>query len=117
MLKREQIGGAYVRRTFSLGGERVNPASPPIPREVLLGLPKANLNALIANGYLDPYPLGPDGQAPVAPITVIKPVKRFVAKSGKGFDVFEGEKLNADPLTKEQAETLAGVSADTSGTN
>lgn len=99
LVRDKDIGGGFVRRGFSMGGARVT-SGQHLSREQVLAMPGANRQALITNGYIDVYP-------PTA--ADLDPPQRFVASKGFGkFDVYEGHRLNAEPLTRDEAEALAG---------
>ena len=88
------IGGGYVRRKFNglSAGHHLN-------RDEIMAMPINNRRAAISLGMIDVYPQAPGG-----------PGERFVVNRGFGkFDVIEGRKLNAEPVTKEAAEELAGL--------
>jgi len=92
------IGGARVRRTFTMGGERLF-AGHMLTAEEVLALPLANRRALTGSNYLEVWP-----KAPNAP----EGAERHIVSNGFGkFSVIVGHKLNEHPLTKEEAERLA----------
>lgn len=93
----QEIGGGIVRRGFTMGAERVR-SGRELTKEELLSMPPANRNALVEKKYIELYP-----ERPAAP------GQRHVVSAGFGrFDVIEGRKLNASPMTKEEANKLAG---------
>jgi len=97
IIKEKDIGGASVRKVFSMRQEMVMPGTD-LSRETLLAMTVNNRQSLIDNGYIVIYPPHPiQGNGEV-----------FVYSRGFGkFDVLEGHKVNEEPLTKEEAEALA----------
>src|SRR6185437_8489857 len=93
------IGGARVRRTFTMGGERLF-AGHMLTSEEVLALPLANRRALTGSNYLEVWPKAPNA----APANA----ERHIVSNGFGkFSVIVGHKLNEHPLTKDEAERLA----------
>lgn len=99
------IGGAVVRRRFSHGGKELLNGMVLSAGEVE-NLRPTNRKALIDNGFIQVFPkpmrshLESDLDA--------TPVQRHAVSIGFGrWDVIEGKKVNAEPLTKEQAFALA----------
>ena len=100
-----QIGGAYVRRRFTMGERDLVGGVDVLTAEELAAIPPANLTALINTGKLETFPAPPAGSAPSA---------RFAVHLGFGkYDVIEGRKITDEPLTKEEAEALAGAVVST----
>ena len=98
------IGGAVVRRTFSISGRRVR-GGENLSRSEVLSMPSVNRNALIETGYMDVFPVTAQLNAMTAPLS---DAERHVVHVGRGqFDVIIGHKLNDKPLSKEEAEELA----------
>jgi hypothetical protein len=99
----KNIGGAYVRRTFTRGGQRVMRGDK-LTREDVLSIPAANRQALIEKHFIDIYPPPPDSVGG----------ERFIVRTnGKTFDVIEGRKI-AEGLTREAADAVvAGKSPET----
>src|SRR6185437_14352844 len=92
------IGGAKVRRTFTIGARRVF-AGDRLTAEELLALPLANRRALTDSNYIDVWPKAPNGSPANA--------ERHIVSNGFGkFSVIVGHKLNEHPLTKDEAERL-----------
>lgn len=56
MLQPNEIGGGYVRRTFTIGDRRVK-AGDHIEGETLRNMPSANRRALVSAGYVELYPV------------------------------------------------------------
>ena len=96
----ENIGGAIVRRRYSSGGQSVLPGTK-LTREQLLTMPLRNLEALAGANFLDIFPLTVNDSS-AAPLHVIH------RGSGR-YDVIQGHVLNAEALTREQAESMAGT--------
>jgi len=88
----KDIGGATVRRVFTLGTQAVRNGET-LTRDQVLAMPTNNRQSLIDNGYIVLYPLAPN------PLHIIS--KGF----GK-YDIIQGQLL-AEGLTKEQAEAFA----------
>lgn len=97
-LNPEQIGGAYVRRLFRLGGQ-VRYAGHRLDADTVRAIPAANRRALIEQGVIDVFPVDQ---------TAAKP-ERIIVPNGKRFDVVSGVRLNDVPLTREEAEALAAA--------
>ena len=90
----EQIGGAIVRRAFFRGTESVKAGTILTPDEVA-AMPISNRRALASAGVIDPFPAVDAGH------------DLFLMHVGHGrFDVIEGRRLNAEPLTKDEARAL-----------
>ncbi len=101
-LAEAEIGGAVVRRTFTMSGTQVRRGDE-LTREQVLSIGRPNRQALIDKNFLDVFPL-----SRAAP--VVEAEDRHVVSLGFGkFDVVEGRKLNDAPLTKDQAQALAGI--------
>jgi hypothetical protein len=94
MISADGYGGATVRRRIDRpGGPLV--AGDILSREDLKAMPVSNLRALIDNNAIEPWPWRPPGELHIVHI-------------GRGlYDVFEGEKLTPEPLSKDEAEALA----------
>lgn len=95
-MKVHEIGGAVVRRRFTHG-----------PRTMQIGeiltamqcreIPVANFNALVTQKKLELYPM----------VAANPNAKRYAIHMGMGrWDVIEGNKLNAEPLSREEAEAM-----------
>lgn len=98
----DMLGGAYVRARFTMGQNELTPMSPPLTREQVLSIPRASREALVNTGKLDLFPAAP------AQMTSSNPnARRFAVHMGMGrFDVIEGVKLNAEPLSRAAAEAM-----------
>lgn len=108
LLRAERIGGAYVRRGFTAKGEYLKTGTH-LTRADVLSFPSTNRQALLDGGYIEVYPPGAPGLEGIAPADT----QRFVASAGFGnFNVYEGRKLNSAPLTKAEAQALAGMTVD-----
>ena len=98
---RNNIDGAEVRRTFRMG-DRVLRNGDILTSEEVRSIRPMNLTSLIERGHIYVWPKG--GRAD-ASTTVRYPVAKGFGK----YDVYEGRKLNDEPLTREEAYNLAGV--------
>jgi hypothetical protein len=97
----DMIGGGVVRRRIGVAGGDGVLAGTRLTREQVLAMPVANRRAMISTGHISVWPLNEQVGG-----------ERFAVHLGFGkYDVVEGRKLNAEPLTKEQAEALAGIAA------
>lgn len=98
MIVRERdIGGATVRRIFRFGAEHVR-VGQDLTREQVLAIPHNNRQALIDGGMIAIYPPQPGGDLGELHV---------VSKGFGKYDVFEGRKVNDEPLqSKEEAEAL-----------
>lgn len=92
----QDIGGARVRRLFRRGDEALVAGRMLSAAEVLAFAP-ANRRALREAGFIEIFPRGP-----------IESVgERHIVRLGNGkYDVIQGVRLNAQPLSKEEAEDL-----------
>ena len=93
------IGGARVRRVFSMRGEQVQ-ANRHLSVDEVLAIPIANRRALVDAGFLEVYPK----RSPAKHVNEA----RFVIRTGDKFDVIAGHKLNTEPLSRPEADRLAG---------
>jgi hypothetical protein len=94
----DEVGGAVVTRAFSLNGVRVE-RNRKLTREEVLAIPTRNREALVSSGQIREFPRS----IAVAP----EPGERFIVRRPDlKFDVVEGYKVNAEPLTKAEAELL-----------
>ena len=96
------IGGARVRRVFSMRGEHLQ-ANRHLSADEVLAIPISNRRALIDAGFLEVYPK----RSPVKHVNEA----RFVIRTGDKFDVIVGHKLNTEPLSRPDADRLAGRTA------
>lgn len=95
----DNIGGAYVRRGFTRGGEYIKAGTRLSPDDVR-SIPIVNRRALAVSGALDIFPVAPAHDA--------ADFDRYVIHRGGGhYDVIAGRKLNDEPLSKAEAEGLA----------
>lgn len=100
------IGGARVRRVFTRGTEQLFAGTILSAAEVCAFAP-ANRRALREAGFIEIFPRGP-----VESVGVGSDAERHIVHMGGGkYDVIAGVKLNASPLTKEEAEDLATAPA------
>lgn len=91
------IGGARVRRVFSRGSERLA-AGRILSADDVISIPVANRRALVSAGYIEIFP-----RAPLQSVG-----ERHIVHLGGGrYDIIQGVKLNAEPLSKDDAEELA----------
>ena len=97
----QDIGGGRVARTFTRGSDRLLRGRV-LTADELLAMPIANRRALVDGGYIEVWPKGSAGAA--GPTT---PGERFMVQVAKDkFDVIEGHKVNAEPLSRKAAEQL-----------
>lgn len=93
----QKIGGGFVRLAFNDGIKRLPPGTQLSVEQIEAF---ANGRRLIRTGYIETYPPRPPSET-----------ERRIVHIGAGrYDVFEGVKLNDDPLTKDEAEALASPS-------
>jgi hypothetical protein len=90
------IGGARVRRRFTLGAGAVL-AGASLTGDQVRALPIANRRAFVDSGFLEIWPVGGE--------------RHVVPRGGGKFDVIEGRKLNDAPLSLEDAKELAAAAA------
>lgn len=109
IVKPENIGGAFVRRTFANGARRMRTGDRMTAAEVR-SIPWANRQSLIDRGFIDIYPPAPVGEGEQ------RIVVRTPGFASKTYDVIAGRKI-AEGLTKEQAEALAGGPAASATSN
>lgn len=99
------IGGAIVRRRFSQSGKELTNGMVLSPGEVENMNPN-NRRALQDNGFIQIFPK-PARSHLEADLNAV-PMQRHAISIGFGkWDVIEGRKVNAEPLTREQAYALA----------
>jgi hypothetical protein len=103
------IGGARVRRMFSMRGEQVQ-MNRHLSADEVLAIPIANRRALIDGGFLEVYPK----RSPAKHMNEARFVIR-VSKEKEEFDVITGYKLNDKPLSRVEADRLAGRNSATKG--
>jgi hypothetical protein len=106
-IKDTDLGGARVRLTFATvlkdGTQRRFRADEHLTRDEVLSF--RNRRDLASAGYIEPYPLKVITRERDA---ASKPADRFIVGIGKGqYNVIEGHRLNAEPLTRDQADALA----------
>lgn len=99
IVKEQNIGGALVLRGFTTGGTYMRPGTK-LERDQLLTMHVNNRQSLIDNGFIDIYP-------PLHGIDL-----HMVSRGFGKYDVYQGIKLNIDPLTREQAEALMPAHSD-----
>jgi hypothetical protein len=96
MIGSKEIGGGYVRRTFTAGGERMQVGAH-LSAKAIQSWP--NHRELERLGLIAVFP----------PAGVLEPIEssRFALHEGFGkYSVIEGRKLNDGPLTRDEAEQL-----------
>lgn len=103
------IGGARVVRAFNRGSEYIKRGQY-LSSDEVLALPIANRRALIDGGYLEVYPK----RSPAKRMNEARFVIR-VSKEKEEFDVITGYKLNDKPLSRVEADRLAGRNSATKG--
>lgn len=92
------IGGGVVRRRFTMAGGRAAMMGEILSAAEVRAIPPRNLRALLDSNALEVWPAAPEQAAP----------ERHVVHIGRGlYDVFEGRKLNAEPVSREEAEAIA----------
>lgn len=95
LIGQKEIGGGYVRMGFTVAGHRLK-AGTPLTAEEINSF--ANKRRLIDAGFIAVYPPAPVNDA-----------QRYVVRGYQGhYDVIAGTKINDRPLTKAEAEELAG---------
>lgn len=99
------IGGAVVRRRFSQGGRELTNGMVLSPGEVEAIKPN-NRKALLDNGYIQIFPR-PARSHLEADLEVVPTVRHAISIGFGRWDVIEGKKINAEPLTRELAAALA----------
>lgn len=103
------IGGARVRRVFSMRGEQVH-ANRHLSVDEVLAIPIANRRALVDAGFLEVYPKRAQAKRANEARFVIR-----TSKDREEFDVITGYKVNDKPLTRAEADRLAGRNGATKG--
>lgn len=98
-----QIGGGVVTRTFNMGGKTMLRGIELTAEEVRAMRPM-NRSSLIDRGHLYVWPKGQHAKPPEGSVRFVMPMG-----FGRGYHVVEGRRLNAEPLSKEEAYKLAGL--------
>ena len=98
----DQLGGARVFRPTMLFGQ-VYQRNEVISAEVLRKVPRQNLRALIDQRFIVAWPVA----ASSVPVATDGEVFVFNRPGTSKFDVVVGQRLNAEPLSKADAEALA----------
>ena len=102
LLRKENIGGAVVRRGFTRGTEYLKPGTP-LTRAEVLAFPAPNRQALADNGHIDIYPPGASELPPPEP----EPLPRFMLHDHFGvYHVYEGHRLTDTAISKAEAEAM-----------
>lgn len=94
----QDIGGARVRRTFTLAGKQMKMGDH-LTAEEVLAIRRPNRVALTDSNFIEVYP-----KAFVTPVT---PGEMFMVGVGNNeYNVIEGRVINAEPLPRKEAEKL-----------
>jgi len=88
------IGGGYVRRTFTNSGRQMKRGDE-LTRNDVLAIPLANRKALIEGVFIEVYPLSPGGGE-----------KFLVGVGNNEYNVIQGRVINTAPLPRKEAEKL-----------
>jgi len=108
-LRAERVGGGKVLHAFRMG-EKYLMAGTTLTREQILSIPFANRDALIGR-FIEVWP--EEANVSGAPAKRAGPPKRIIVHLGAGkFNVFEGWQVNADVMTKEEAQALAAQTGE-----
>lgn len=102
-LPTDQLGGARVFRPCTIGGIKRR-SSEVLSGEDLASLPRQSLKALIDQRFIVAWPKGTDAGPTVAADEEVLVYNRVGTST---YDVVVGRRLNARPLSKHEAETLA----------
>lgn len=103
----DHIGGGIVQQTFRTNGRSLF-AGMKLTRDDLVKMPAQNRNALIEAGRIVVWPRDAGATPSAAPSAA--GAQRFVSPRGFGkYDVIEGRKVNAEPVSREEAHALAGI--------
>lgn len=96
LVGQKELGGGFVRLAFTVNGRRMRVGSRLTADEIASF---SNGRRLIETGHIAVYPPAPkEGEGP----------DRYVIHIGGGrYDVIAGVKLNAQPVTKDEADALA----------
>lgn len=107
----DMIGGARVMRRIERPELKAWLAGTELTAEQVRTIPLSNRRALIDNGHIVVMPravLDQTRPANAIPVEAAEPVERFHVHEGGGrWSVYEGRKLNENPLSKDEAEALA----------
>ena len=103
-LPRDRLGGAQVFRPAHIGG-KVRRVGDILSADELRAIPRQNLRALMDQRFIVAWPVG---ATPATEHVTSKGDVFVVNRPGTSrFDVIVGRKVNAAPLTKNEAEELA----------
>lgn len=95
----QDIGGARVRRIFTMAG-RVMRAGDELTGDEVRALPVANRRALMEAQYIEVWPRPREADTSA--------MQRFIVHRPPGkFDVVAGARINEHPLSRAEAEELA----------
>lgn len=100
----DDIGGAIVRRRFTLGGREVTSGTVLTAGEIK-AIPGSNRRALIDNHYFSPFPRAVKTHLEAQDSTE-PPIFHLVNLGFGKWDVVEGKRINNRPLSKDEAESL-----------
>lgn len=100
IISADNFGGAVVRRRINRGEQPALTNGDLLTREDLRAMPIGNLRALIDNHTIEPWPWRPSTEL------------HLVGVAKGQFLVFEGERLTAEPMSKEDAEALIASRAN-----
>ena len=94
------IGGARVRRVFSISGRHAK-SGDELSADEVRAIPVANRRALVDAGYIEVWPMPRRAD--------VSEMERHVVSRGAGkYDVIAGVKLNDELLSRDEAAALAG---------
>ena len=94
----DQVGGGVVRRSFSSGGKRIASGAR-LSAEEIKAMPVANRQALIDKRFIEVFPKD-----------IAAAGERHVVSAGFGkYNVIEGKKLTEFPVSKQEADAIAGA--------
>jgi hypothetical protein len=99
------LAGAVVRRPYSQGGDRIY-AGAVLSRDAFLAIGHAVRRLFVREGRVTPFYI-PDAAAP-PPAGECHLIHRGAGR----YDVVRGVLLNIYPLSREEAETLAGTTVE-----
>jgi hypothetical protein len=88
-----------VRRRFNAAGRDVLPGTT-LSIEEVKAFPNRNLRALVDANFLDLFP--------IADNDILTGAMHVIHRGSGRYDVIRGHVLNAEPLTREAAEAMAG---------
>lgn len=102
----DEIGGGKVVRGFTAGTEYLHVGAA-LTADFIKSIPAANRNTLIDKNFIQVWPKAVAVSPPVA--VAGRTAERYTVPLGFGrYDVVSGFKINDAPLTKAEADKLAG---------